>query len=222
MARSEITPTQIPDILLIQPVSLADNRGSFAETYNKRTFGEFGIAWDFVQDNQSISARRGTIRGLHFQAPPVAQTKLVRVLRGSVLDVAVDLRHGSPSFGKHVSQLLSEANQAQLLIPEGFAHGFCTLEDDVVVLYKVSDFYSPQHERGIRWDDPVLGIDWGITADRALLSARDQRHPRFGELPVYFEYKARAKLRELDEPSLPRIGLSPASGAAYIKGKSRD
>jgi dTDP-4-dehydrorhamnose 3,5-epimerase len=177
----------IQGIWAIRPRAFPDNRGCFSETYNARIFAELGIDVGFVQDNQSVSARRGTIRGLHFQIPPMTQAKLVRVAKGSVLDVAVDLRYGSLTYGRHVSRVLSAANQEQLFIPAGFAHGFCTREDDTVVLYKVSTFYSPAHERGIRWNDPALAIDWGITEAQALLSMRDQAHPLFAELPRFFE-----------------------------------
>ena len=184
---SQLIITAIPEIRAIRPRSFPDNRGCFSETYNTRSFAEVGIGVDFVQDNQSISSRRGTIRGLHFQIPPMAQAKLVRVVKGSVLDVAVDLRHGSPSYGRHVRHVLSAANEEQLFVPAGFAHGFCTCEDDTVVLYKVSTFYSPAHERGIRWNDPALAIDWGIAEAEALLSKRDQAHPFLAELPCFFE-----------------------------------
>jgi len=149
-----------------------------------------GIELAFVQDNQSTSARRGTIRGLHFQIPPMAQAKLVRVIKGSVLDVAVNIRRGSPTYGRHISRELSASNQEQFFVPAGFAHGFCTLDDDTVVIYKVSDFYSPQPERGLRWDDVSLGIDWGVAAASVLLSARDEQHPGFAELQPSFEYRS--------------------------------
>jgi dTDP-4-dehydrorhamnose 3,5-epimerase len=181
---------KIPEVRAILPPELGDARGAFSETYSRRTFTELGVACEFVQDNHSFSSTKGTIRGLHFQIPPTAQTKLIRVLRGSVLDVAVDLRHGSPSFGHHVAQILSEQNRVQFLVPEGFAHGFCTLEDDTIVLYKVSSYYSPSHERGLRWNDPALAIDWGIAGDAALLAARDRDFPVLRELPPYFSYPA--------------------------------
>lgn len=181
--------TAIAEVMAIFPPEFPDARGTFAEAYNKRTFAELGITWEFVQDNQSLSSNKGTIRGLHFQIPPAAQTKLVRVLRGSVLDVAVDIRHGSLTYGKHVTQILSEANKAQFLIPEGFAHGFCTLEDDTIVLYKVTRHYSPLHERGLIWCDSALKIDWGISDAQALLNPRDKEFPALRELPRYFEYR---------------------------------
>jgi dTDP-4-dehydrorhamnose 3,5-epimerase len=183
----QLIQTTIPEIFAIRPHSFPDCRGCFSETYNTRSFGEIGIGVDFVQDNQSISSRRGTIRGLHFQIPPMAQAKLVRVVKGSILDIAVDLRRGSPTYGRHVRRVLSAANEEQLFLPAGFAHGFCTCEDDTLVLYKVSTFYSPAHERGIRWNDPALAIDWGVTEAEALLSKRDQAHPLLAELPRFFD-----------------------------------
>jgi dTDP-4-dehydrorhamnose 3,5-epimerase len=184
----QIVRTAIPEVWAIRPRVFPDNRGSFIETYNAKTFAEVGLELTFVQDNQSISTRKGTVRGLHFQIPPMAQAKLVRVLRGSILDVAVDLRRGSPTYGHHVSRMLSAANQEQLFIPIGFAHGFCTHEDDTVVLYKVSNSYSPAHERGVRWNDAVLAVDWGISEAEALLSVRDQTYPGLNELSSFFEY----------------------------------
>ena len=192
-----IERTRIAEVFAIFPPEFEDARGAFAETYNRRTFSGLGLALEFVQDNQSLSTAKGTVRGLHFQIPPAAQTKLVRVLRGSVLDVAVDLRYGSPTYGQHVSQVLSEANKAQFLIPEGFAHGFRTLEDDTVVLYKVSSYYSPSHERGVRWNDPALGIAWGVTRDEVLIAPRDRDFPGFEELPRFFEYPSDGTVRNL-------------------------
>jgi dTDP-4-dehydrorhamnose 3,5-epimerase len=182
----EIIPTEIPDVCIVRPLEYLDARGSFAETYNRRIFEASGMRYDFVQDNQSVSARRGTVRGLHFQTPPAAQAKLVRVLKGSVLDVAVDLRRGSPTYGRHVKRMLSSDNREQILVPEGFAHGFCTLEDNVLVFYKVSNYYSPVHERGIRWDDADLNIDWWLGGSDALLSSRDLDYPGFRNLPAFF------------------------------------
>jgi dTDP-4-dehydrorhamnose 3,5-epimerase len=187
-AAPEIIRAAIPEVWVIRPRAFPDNRGSFSETYNAATFAQVGVQFTFVQDNQSISARRGTVRGLHFQIPPMAQAKVVRVVKGAVLDVAVDLRQGSPTYGQHVSRVLSAANQEQLFLPPGFAHGFCTREDDTTVLYKVSNLYSPLHERGVRWNDPLLAIDWGVTQAEALLSARDQAHPGMAELMPFFEY----------------------------------
>jgi dTDP-4-dehydrorhamnose 3,5-epimerase len=185
----QIIRTAIPDVWVLRPEVFPDSRGAFSESYNIRTFAAVGLKLSFVQDNQSISTRKGTVRGLHFQIRPMAQAKLVRVLKGSILDVAVDLRLGSPTYGLYVSRLLSAANQEQLFIPTGFAHGFCTHEDDTIVHYKVSNFYSPEHERGVRWNDATLAIDWGITEAEALLSMRDQAYPGLAELPPFFEYE---------------------------------
>jgi len=192
----KIERTKIPEVVALFPREFTDLRGTFAETYNRRTFSELGLDWEFVQDNQSYSAKKGTIRGLHFQIPPAAQTKLIRVLRGSVLDVAVDIREGSPTYGQHVSQLLTAENRAQFLMPEGFAHGFCTLEDDTVVLYKVTRYYSTSHERGLRWNDPALGIDWGVSGSEALLNPRDHEFPLLSELQGFFAYPKNGRLAE--------------------------
>jgi dTDP-4-dehydrorhamnose 3,5-epimerase len=183
-----VSQTEIPGVWAIRPRVFSDDRGTFTETYNARTFAMIGVEPIFVQDNQSISERKGTVRGLHFQIPPMAQAKLVRVLKGTVLDVAVDLRQGSPTYGNYVSRLLSAANEEQLFLPAGFAHGFCTRENDTLVLYKVSSFYSPAHERGLRWNDPAVAIDWGISEEEALVSVRDQAYPGLAELSTFFEY----------------------------------
>jgi dTDP-4-dehydrorhamnose 3,5-epimerase len=179
----QVRPLEIPDVILITPRIFHDDRGLFCETHNQRTLEKHGISAVFVQDNHSISLAKGTIRGLHFQLPPHAQGKLVRVVRGSILDVAVDLRKGSPTFGKHVTAHLSAENWAQLWIPEGFAHGFCTLEDATEVAYKVTDYYAPDSDRGVHWADPTLGIPWPVSVDEARLSAKDQVHPNLGDLP---------------------------------------
>jgi len=172
--------------LLITPKKFADERGFFSETYNKAALKEAGFDKEFIQDNHSLSSERGVIRGLHFQIPPFAQDKLVRVVRGSILDVAVDIRKGSPTFGQHVAVELSAANWKQLLVPVGFAHGFCTLEPNTEVLYKVSDYYAPQCDKGLAYDDPDIAIDWPIAINEAILSGKDKQHPAFSELPDYF------------------------------------
>lgn len=174
---------------LLEPRRFGDDRGFFSETFRRSTFEDAGIVHDWVQDNHSLSGPRGTVRGLHFQLPPKGQAKLVRVTRGRVLDVAVDLRRGSPTFGQHVAVELSADAWNQLYVPVGFAHGFCTLEEDTEVLYKVSEYYSPEHDRGLRWDDPALGIEWPFSAAEAVLSPKDQAHPLLAELPVCFEYE---------------------------------
>ncbi|AWB08136.1 dTDP-4-dehydrorhamnose 3,5-epimerase (plasmid) [Azospirillum humicireducens] len=181
----DVLSLDIPDVKIIRPKKFGDHRGFFSETYTKKTFEAAGLHHDFVQDNHSLSAEVGTVRGLHFQLPPFAQDKLVRVVRGAILDVAVDIRKGSPSFGRHVSAVISAAEWNQILVPVGFAHGFCTLEPDTEVIYKVTNYYSPEHDRGLLWNDPALGIDWPVTADKARLSDKDHKHPplaRLGDL----------------------------------------
>lgn len=182
-----VTPTAIEAVKIITPKSFQDARGVFSEVYNRNRFIEHGVALNFVQDNQSSSAEVGTIRGLHFQSNPAAQDKLVRVLRGSIFDVAVDLRHSSPTYGKWVAEKLSADDGRQLLVPVGFAHGFCTLEPDTHVLYKVTAYYSPANDLGIAWDDPDLAIQWPVPSGRVVLSDKDARLPGFKSLPTYFE-----------------------------------
>jgi dTDP-4-dehydrorhamnose 3,5-epimerase len=182
-----VVPTIIEAIKIITPKSFSDNRGVFSETYNQSRFFENGIMLNFVQDNQVATKEVGTVRGLHFQCAPTAQGKLVRVLRGSVLDVAVDLRRSSPTFGKWVSETLSAENGKQMLVPAGFAHGYCTLESDTHVLYKVTDYWSPKDERGIAWDDPDLAITWPVTTDKAVLAEKDTQLPGWRSLPSYFD-----------------------------------
>jgi dTDP-4-dehydrorhamnose 3,5-epimerase len=176
----------IPDVLLIEAPKYRDHRGHFMETFNCRDFDLAGIGCDFVQDNQSLSLQRGTIRGLHFQVPPRAQAKLIRVLAGSVYDVAVDLRHGSPSFGKWCAAELSAENCRQLFIPTGFAHGFCTLEPNTQVAYKVSDYYAPELETGLIWNDPDLAISWPIEAADIVISEKDATLARWRQFESPF------------------------------------
>jgi dTDP-4-dehydrorhamnose 3,5-epimerase len=180
---------RIPAVKLIRPAKHEDARGYFSETYSKRALAEAGIEIDFVQDNHVLSKERGTVRGLHFQIPPVAQAKLVRVARGSIFDVAVDLRVGSPSFGQHVSAALSAEAWNQILIPAGFAHGLVTLEPSTEVIYKVSEPYSPEHDKGLLWNDEALGIAWPVSESEAILSAKDGQQPRLAELPAYFRFE---------------------------------
>ncbi len=182
----DVVSLDIPDVKIIRPKKFGDHRGFFSETYNKKTFEAAGLQYDFVQDNQSLSAEVGTIRGLHFQLPPFAQDKLVRVVRGAILDVAVDIRKDSPTFGRHVSAVISAAEWNQILVPIGFAHGFCTLEPDTEVIYKVTNYYSAEHDRGLLWNDPELGIDWPVSADKARLSDKDYKHPTFAQLGDLF------------------------------------
>jgi len=174
--------------LLITARRFGDHRGFFLETYSARDFAALGIADLFVQDNHSLSAQAGTIRGMHFQLAPRAQAKLVRVLRGAILDIAVDIRRGSPTYGQHVAAELSAANAHQLYVPVGFAHGFCTLEPDTEVAYKVTDTYAPDCDRGIVWDDPDLALPWPFEPGAVQLSEKDRRAPRLRELPPAFEY----------------------------------
>ena len=177
----DVIATEIPEVKLLRPARFGDERGFFSETFRAEWFP----GTSFVQDNHSLSAAAGTVRGLHFQIGDAAQVKLVRVPRGSVLDVAVDLRSGSPTFGRAVSRTLSAESWEQLWIPVGFAHGFCTLEPDTEVLYKVSAYDSPELERGLAWDDPALGIEWPGFAG-AVLSERDAGWPGLADLPEYF------------------------------------
>jgi dTDP-4-dehydrorhamnose 3,5-epimerase len=184
----QVTQTDIADIKLITPVRHVDSRGFFSEVFKESVLQEHGIGTHFVQDNHSLSASKGVVRGLHFQIPPFAQAKLLRVTAGSIFDVAVDIRWGSPSFGRHVAAMLSAAGGNQIFIPEGFAHGYCTLEPDTEVIYKVSAYYSAEHDRGLLWNDPALAIAWPVAADGAVVSDRDQKHPVLSCLPRFFEY----------------------------------
>lgn len=167
----------IADVMLLQAKSFQDDRGAFSETWNRHAFKELGIDADFVQDNHVKSLKTGTLRGLHYQAPPHAQGKLIRVIKGAIFDVAIDMRHQSPSYGKHVSATLTAENQVQIWVPEGFAHGYVTLEPDTEVLYKVTDFYAPDTEGGILWNDPDLGIAWPVDAEATILSEKDLQLP---------------------------------------------
>ncbi|MDT8979770.1 dTDP-4-dehydrorhamnose 3,5-epimerase [Paenibacillus sp. chi10] len=170
---------------VIEPVIHGDHRGFFMESYNEQKLQEQGISFNFIQDNQSLSAEAGVIRGLHYQLNPKAQTKLVRVISGAIYDVIVDIRKNSPTFGQWVGVILSEHNHRQLLVPKGFAHGFCTLVPNTQVLYKVDECYSPEHDRGILWNDPALGIDWPTS--KPILSDKDKLHPTFQEAEINFE-----------------------------------
>lgn len=171
-----VRPLTIPDVKLVKLCAVADARGTFVETYNRRDFTAAGIEVTFVQDNESLSHEVGTVRGLHFQRPPHAQAKLVRVRRGAALDIAVDIRPDSPTFGRHVAVELI-ADGTSLYIPAGFAHGFCTLLPGTEIAYKVSAHYAPDFEGGLLWSDPDLGIKWPVAPDRAILNARDRAWP---------------------------------------------
>ncbi len=184
----------IADLKLVRARKYGDARGYFRETYSAAAFAEAGLALNFVQDNHSLSAEQGTVRGLHYQAAPYAQAKLVRVTRGAIIDVAVDIRHGSPSFGRHVAVRLDAAEGAQLFIPVGFAHGFCTLEPDTELAYKVTAPYAPAHDHGIAWNDPELAIDWPVDAGQATLSDKDRRHPTLRDAPACFAFDMTDKI----------------------------
>jgi dTDP-4-dehydrorhamnose 3,5-epimerase len=179
---------EILEVLEIVPVRHRDGRGYFSEVWNAATFAEKGIATHFVQDNQSLSEARGVLRGLHYQVPPFAQVKLLRVLRGSIFDVAVDIRRGSPSFGRWVGLTVSAEAGNQILVPAGFAHGFVTLEPECEILYKVSAPYSPGHERTIRFDDPEIAIDWPVPAEQLTLKQGDRAAPRLADADLAFSH----------------------------------
>ena len=182
----ETVPLTIPEVILVKPRRFGDERGWFEETWQARRYADAGIDAVFVQDNQSLSVQPGTIRGLHFQAPPHAQAKLVRAARGAIVDVAVDIRTGSPTFGRWVAAELSEENGHQLFVPRGFAHGFCTRTANALVCYKVDGFYEKGSEGGVRFDDPELSIDWGISPDHAVVSEKDAALPPFEALGDVF------------------------------------
>lgn len=184
----QVESLEIPDVKIITPKRFGDHRGFFSETYSKPAFEAAGLQLDFVQDNQSLSVDVGVLRGLHFQVPPFAQDKLLRVIRGRIFDVAVDIRHGSPTFGQWVGAEISAEAWNQILVPAGFAHGFVTLEPNTEVLYKVTARYAPEHDRGIAWDDPDIAVAWPLDGIRPVLSDRDTRHPRLTDLPVHFTY----------------------------------
>jgi dTDP-4-dehydrorhamnose 3,5-epimerase len=181
-----VESTIIPEVKIVTPRRFGDHRGFFSETYNRQRFFAAGIDTEFVQDNHSLSAAVGTVRGLHFQSEPFAQAKLIRVVRGSILDVAVDIRRSSPTYGQHAAVELSAENGRQLFVPVGFAHGFCTLEPNTEIQYKVSAYYSAANDHGLAWNDPELGIAWPIAPAKAILSDKDSRQPTLAELPAYF------------------------------------
>ncbi len=183
----EIRNLEIPEIKIIKPKQHLDHRGFFSETYNKKLLSEYGIDIDFVQDNHAFSKSKHTLRGLHFQDGSYAQDKLVRVIKGKILDIAVDLRFNSPTFGKYVSAIISPEEWNQILVPIGFAHGLLTLEDNTEVLYKTSNYYSPANDRGIKWDDPNLNINWGnVQVSDFIISDKDNDLPSFDKNTKYF------------------------------------
>jgi len=185
----------IPEVKLLRPVRHDDSRGFFSEVFNRRDLRSVGVELDLAQENFAFSRDANTVRGIHFQIPPFAQAKLVQVIRGAIFDVAVDLRKGSPTYGQHVSAELSAENWNQILIPEGFGHGLCTLEDDTAVLYRVNTHYSAEHDQGIRWDDPDLAIDWPVrqvTKGGPILSDKDKAQPLLADFDSPFVYEAPA------------------------------
>ena len=182
----DVSQTPLRDALILKPKRFQDLRGFFCETYSKRRLAEAGITVEFVQDNISLSKPRGTLRGLHFQKEPCAQVKLVSVVRGAARDVIVDIRHSSPTFGQSFSVVLSADEGNLIFVPIGFAHGFLTLEPETVLSYKVSNYYSPEHDSGIRFDDPVLGIDWGCDPASIMMSRKDLLLPSFDPNAEYF------------------------------------
>lgn len=182
-----VVKTAFDGVVLLEPDLYEDDRGFFMESYNERTFHELGISVRFVQDNHSLSTKAGTVRGLHYQLHPHAQAKLVRVTRGAIYDVVVDIRRGSPTFGKWRSFILSEYNQRQLFVPKGFAHGFCTLVPNTEVQYKVDAYYSAKYDRGIFWNDPNLNIDWPVK--EAILSEKDANLPLLEDAHINFTWE---------------------------------
>jgi dTDP-4-dehydrorhamnose 3,5-epimerase len=184
----QIERLPIPDVLCISPKKHGDERGFFSEVYRGDVLAAQGLVEPFVQDNHVLSAARGVLRGLHFQLAPNVQGKLIRCTKGAILDVAVDIRRGSPTFGRHVSIELSAHNWRQVWVPRGFAHGYVTLEPDCEVIYKVTSYYDPASERGLAWDDPALGIDWRVPVDQLTLSAKDRTNPILADLEAAFSY----------------------------------
>lgn len=185
-----IERTELPGVVVIEPRRFADDRGFFSETWSRRALAHHGIEADFVQDNHSVSHRAGTVRGLHFQSPPHAQAKLVRCGRGRLFDVAVDIRRGSPAYGRWTGVELSAENGLQLFIPAGFLHGFVTREPDTEIVYKCSDYYAPECDGAVLWNDPDIGIDWGIDPAEATLSPKDAAAPRLAALANPFAWEA--------------------------------
>jgi dTDP-4-dehydrorhamnose 3,5-epimerase len=188
----DIKTTKLPGVLVLKPRRFADTRGYFVETYNAQAFRQSGIIVHFVQDNQSFSLRKGTVRGLHFQLPPAAQAKLIRVLRGSIFDVAVDLRLDSPTYGQWIAEEISAEGAQQVFVPRGFAHGFCTLEPNTEVAYQVDSYYAPASENGIIWNDPSLNIPWPVKSNEAILSEKDHQLGTFKDLVSPFRYARHA------------------------------
>lgn len=181
MGKIKVTQTNLADVLILEPAVFGDHRGFFTESYSDKDFKEAGIKFDFIQDNHSLSTQAGVVRGLHFQKGQAAQTKLIRVVTGAVLDVIVDMRKGSPTYGQHEGYILSESNHRQLLVPKGYAHGFVTLTDNVNFLYKCDNYYDAQADGGISFKSPELNIQWPIDLDKAITSEKDAAQPTFAE-----------------------------------------
>ena len=188
----QIEETALPGVLILTPARHGDARGFFSESWNAQRMADAGLNYDFVQDNHSLSEAAGTLRGLHFQTPPHAQAKLVRCGRGALFDVAVDIRHGSPTFGQWVGVDLTFDNGRQLLIPEGFLHGFVTRAPMTEIVYKCSDSYAPDCDAAVRWDDADIGIDWGLGGGEPILSEKDAKAPRLAEIQSYFSWEGPA------------------------------
>ncbi|WP_334185889.1 dTDP-4-dehydrorhamnose 3,5-epimerase [Novosphingobium sp.] len=184
----EFIPPAISDVMLVAPRHIGDERGYFAETFHADRFRRACGDWVFVQDNESRSVKAGTVRGLHFQIAPHAQGKLVRCTAGALFDVAVDIRRGSPTYGQWLGEMLTPENGMQLWVPPGFAHGFCTIEPETVICYKVTGYYSAEHDRGLAWNDPAIAVTWPDIADPETLSHKDRMQPRLANLPEYFNW----------------------------------
>lgn len=185
----KLIDTKLDGVKIIEPKVFKDNRGFFMESFNFKKFAELGLEFDFIQDNHSLSVDKDVIRGLHYQLNPMAQTKLVRVITGAIYDVAVDIRKDSPTFGKWVGVTLSEDNHRMLVVPKGFAHGFCTLKENTHVQYKVDDYYSAENDKGILWNDPMLAIDWPTS--NPILSEKDAKQPLLNDAEINFQYQAK-------------------------------
>ena len=206
--KMEVIKTEIEGVVIIEPRLFKDERGYFFESFSQRDFDKQVRTIHFVQDNESKSSY-GVLRGLHFQKPPFAQSKLVRVIKGAVLDVAVDIRKGSPTFGQHVAVELTEDNHRQFFIPRGFAHGFSVLSDEVIFQYKCDNFYAPQSERAIAWNDPTLKIDWRIPTEKVILSEKDKHHPLLADAEWLFDYH---------EDFIQRVSIKKSPGRSMQPG----
>jgi dTDP-4-dehydrorhamnose 3,5-epimerase len=184
----QVEPTDLPGVVIVRTRWFEDARGSFSEVYNQADFLAAGLPSGFIQENHVVNPVAGTVRGMHFQRPPFAQAKLIRVVKGAVLDISIDIRQGSPNYGRCVAVALSSTDRNQLFIPAGFAHGYCTIEPGTEIVYRVDAPYNPEAEAGVSWDDPDLGIVWPIARERVLISERDRLLPRLAEIPAFFTY----------------------------------